>query len=215
MKYIEDWDNYVQNDPIRNNLVIPDLTESIEFLKAKSILDLGSGSGYISKEIFNKLKGKIDLHLLDVDIKFIQYSKVKYFQNVDEINFIVSDIKEYEESKKFDVIFCSFSNLEFLFDHFLVIKLKKMLNKNGRFILYMPDCLEDILQNSNSGNNFKEYINGSTTFSNKEITKKMGRPYLTNRIEFLLEMFTENGFVLEIFKFLEYNGKKIIKISIL
>lgn len=108
--------------------------------KAKSIMELGVGSGNVLK-CFPK---KYDLFGLDIDQKYVKLAQKK----MPCANLIVSSMHNFKINKKFDVIFSIYDSINFL-ESFEQWKqtfktVHKHLNEPGIFIfdMYTPQMLE-------------------------------------------------------------------------
>lgn len=108
--------------------------------KAKSILELGVGSGNVLK-CFSK---KYTLYGLDIDNKYVKLAQKK----MPYAKFVVSSMHNFKINKKFDVIFSIYDSINFL-ESFGQWKqtfktVHKHLNDSGVFIfdMYTPKMLE-------------------------------------------------------------------------
>ena len=104
----------------------------LDFLKdGDKILWAGGGAGKFIPELA-KLNLNLEIEYVDFSSKMIELAKKEFSGNL-KINFIVSDIFDFESTEKYDVIFTTF-----LFDHFsqtkaeeLFLKLDSDLKPNG------------------------------------------------------------------------------------
>ncbi|MBW3002107.1 class I SAM-dependent methyltransferase [Candidatus Woesearchaeota archaeon] len=108
--------------------------------KAKSVLELGVGSGNVLK-CFPK---KYALVGLDIDKKYVRLARKK----MEYADFIVSSMHNFKINKKFDVIFSVYDSINFLqtFGQWKQTfkTVHKHLNESGLFIfdMYTPKMLE-------------------------------------------------------------------------
>lgn len=196
---IKKWHKSLKYDCYRNKIIIPHFINELKNKKYSTVLDIGSGSGYIHEYVFKQVKSKIKRYdAIDKNINMLKFSMNKNKVNKNKkLNFILNDFISFKSIKKYDFIILSFTLLEFkLFNNFCK-KLAKHLKKNGKVIVYVPDILQDILNNQvNNTNYLKEYIHNNLDFQKKINNSDISFPFLINRLEKLLEYFTSNGFVL-------------------
>ncbi len=104
----------------------------IKRYKNPKIIDLGCGTGLISKEIYEKLD--INVTGLDLDKKSVEIAKKNCPQNT----YLLKDISELKGFKA-DIVICS-EVLEHLEDPLsLLKKIKPALSKNGISIITVPN----------------------------------------------------------------------------
>ncbi|MEG0931203.1 class I SAM-dependent methyltransferase [Algoriella sp.] len=104
----------------------------LNFLKAgDKILWVGGGAGKFILEL-EKLNFNLEITYIDFSSKMIDLARKQSTKNI-KINFIISDIFDFETSEKYDVIMTTF-----LFDHFhqskaeeLFMKLNNFMNTDG------------------------------------------------------------------------------------
>lgn len=97
-------------------------------LNVKSILEIGSGTGYVTQRLINYFP---DAQITAVDIAPGMIEHVKSIIQCDRVNFICGDIEEMDLNNKYDLII---SNATFQwFNHLnkTISKLVNLLDKNG------------------------------------------------------------------------------------
>lgn len=104
--------------------------------RKKRVLDLGCSDGYGSFLIAKKSK---EITALDIDKRTIQEARKKY--NIKNLDFVVGSALSLQWSSKFNVV-VSFQVIEHLGDVELYLsQVKKVLKKEGIFILSTPNRL--------------------------------------------------------------------------
>lgn len=102
-----------------------------------SYLEVGGGHGLFISEAINIMNNdNVDYHLIDVSKTSIEISKS--FLNNDNINYIIGDMLEFDPEIKFDFI-----TMGEVLEHVeqpleLLLKLKSILNENGRIFITTP-----------------------------------------------------------------------------
>ncbi|MCK4996955.1 class I SAM-dependent methyltransferase, partial [Candidatus Pacearchaeota archaeon] len=136
--YEKEYDRYYrENIGKENNLNSVEILDRIsKFVKnKKNILDIGSGSGYISSYI----KKELEFSFVDA-IESSENAKRILLQK--NINHVSNFLKEYHTDKKYDLII-----MRHVFEHVLepkeeLIRIKKLLSKEGVLYISLP-CLEN------------------------------------------------------------------------
>lgn len=137
---------YKDNSVIQKKMA--DRLISIISNNPKSILELGCGTGVLTEKLINKYNF-IKYNASDIVLECEPYIK----KISDEINFIQSDIEEFEFKEKYDLII---SNATFQWIENLeqfINKIKKQLNPNGELIFstFGEDNLKEINNITNVG----------------------------------------------------------------
>ena len=113
------------------------------------VLVLGVGLGGIIIELSNKRR---DIIITGVDISDINSDIVMKYGNSEKITLIKEDANDYirESNDMYDGIICDlFDSIyvpEFVFTYAFLNKINNMLNKNGKFIINVPESNIEILK---------------------------------------------------------------------
>lgn len=111
--------------------------------KGMTILDVGCGTGSISKDIAKIVGDSGKVIGIDNTLKFIESGKETY-KNITNLELIHSDLFQFEPNEKFDLI-TSARTLQWLSNpKDALLKMKSLLNANGRISIldYNHDNLE-------------------------------------------------------------------------
>ncbi len=103
------------------------------------VLDLGCGKGYLSYE-FAKRGNKV--LAIDGSESMLDYAKTK--NNHPNVNYSLSDLSKLNIKPKFDLVFAINSLVHIKTLEPILEKIRKLLKKNGKFILCFPHPLQDI-----------------------------------------------------------------------
>src|SRR5260221_10813767 len=97
------WDfNNTIIDKVRRKILIHHLDALCHETKITSILDVGCGEGYITKDIVNKFNVQIDA--FDISDKAIARAKIKNSHS--KINYYQLDLNDFQPTKEYDLILC-------------------------------------------------------------------------------------------------------------
>lgn len=135
------WDSMCVHDHDKINKIL-DMTDIYE---GSAVLDVGCGTGVLVPFLLEK---KIScLTCIDISENMIEVARQKY--RFDNVEFIVSDIMEFEPERKYDVIM-----LYSCFPHFddkasLLSRLSSFLNKGGRLCICHSES-RDAINNMHS-----------------------------------------------------------------
>jgi len=136
--------------------------ELLNLNQNSKVLVLGVGLGGIIVELSNK---RPDLVITGVDISDINSDIVMKYGNTKKIKLIKQDANDYisESNEMYDGIICDlFDSIyvpEFVFTFIFLNKINNMLNKNGKFIINVPECniekLKPLLDESFPNNSYQ------------------------------------------------------------
>jgi len=127
--------------PSIDTLLFAKNLNKIDFKNIKTVLEIGTGSGFLSKYILEKNKGLKEVHVIDINKEAIQCAKEQIKDK--RAKFYCGDGLGYLKNKKFDLIICNppyiprpksiddnpYEGISLLVD--LLINSKKYLNARG------------------------------------------------------------------------------------
>ncbi len=96
----------IREDPIRDFVSTPTLLEVLRNIKGKDILDVGCGSGFITRKM--KLLGANNLIAIDISSKMIKLAEEIENQNPLGIKYFIEDISKMREKGEFDIVTATF-----------------------------------------------------------------------------------------------------------
>ncbi|OHD08424.1 MAG: methyltransferase [Spirochaetes bacterium GWD1_27_9] len=143
MTIIEEKFNKIANNyDSQRKLLIPCFDDFYNIIKEichstkenPKILDIGAGTGLLSKIILEKYPNAI-LTLIDISEKMLNIAKERFVNN-QNINYIVCDYTKYEFKEKYDIVISSLSihHLENKEKRKLYKKIYEILNNDGIFV---------------------------------------------------------------------------------
>lgn len=134
---VEYYDNWMKLALPRYDEIFSTALELVPFEtnEAVEVLDLGAGTGLFSQHIFSKYP-QAEFVLCDLAPKMLEVAKERFHQYRGQFEYIVTDYRDYQSSKRFDLVISSLSI------HHLADKEKKklfrdvyrVLNETGIFI---------------------------------------------------------------------------------
>lgn len=195
------------------------LVLAIPFERSKeiSVIDLGCGTGTISKKIKERFPAA-DIVCLDFSVNMLAQAKKK-LKDYSGIEYIKGDISEFDFPSEYDVVVSSLAIHHLVSNddkNALFGKIFKCLNQNGVFYN------ADIILASNDYNQrlfldkWKEYMSRSVTLNDIENIwvpkyKKEDHPaVLMEQLNWLVDSgFTEADIIWKYYNFAVYGGKKL------
>ena len=125
-------------------LLLRNLLENVPIKKNPTILELGAGTGFLTRWLLEKYGGMATL----VDNNMSSYKAFKSLKSVDsyQIDYVIENIFTFETPKRFDIV-CSFGLVEHFKDKQKIIEThRKYLSTNGYMIILVPldSCLSRI-----------------------------------------------------------------------
>ena len=137
-----------------NEEKIKEIIEIINLYPGAKVLDVGSGTGVLIPFIIPKIGNNGKLICLDISENMLFMAKKKFpkalYPNID---FICSDILNYEANDKFNFIICYSSFPHFTDKEESINRIASLLLKGGKLAIAHSQSRKDI-------NNFHKQING-------------------------------------------------------
>lgn len=143
------WEAGCAADSVRNGFVVPQIVDLFSRYQPKTILDIGSLTGYIPRQIDAALPYGPAWTLLDRDPEAIQYARSKLPGHMDA-QLVNLPLEDFNPETKFEAVVLTFTLLEFpdrmgVFDGCA----SRMLDQ-GHLVIALPDCLVDTIEEARS-----------------------------------------------------------------
>jgi 2-polyprenyl-3-methyl-5-hydroxy-6-metoxy-1,4-benzoquinol methylase len=131
---------HIKEDPVRITFVLTvllrNLLKNIPIKKNPKILELGAGTGFLSRWLLEKYGGSATL--VDNNISSYEAFKALESENHYDIEYVVDDIFAHQTTKEYDII-CSFGLVEHSKDKHDIIKVhQRYLHAEGHAIILVP-----------------------------------------------------------------------------
>jgi 2-polyprenyl-3-methyl-5-hydroxy-6-metoxy-1,4-benzoquinol methylase len=185
------WDCGCGSDEARNRFVIPSVERLIKQLKAKAVLDLGCGTGYLCQRLSEL---EVCWTLLDRSGAMMDFAR-RALAGKNNISYVAASLSvavERQLVSTYDVVLSAYSILEvddlpeFAKDCRLTVR------ENGILAIYIPDCLEDVAP----GLAFERFRVGMAHVRKLNAFTGTQLVFLARRVEHYLAAFTTEGFAL-------------------
>jgi trans-aconitate methyltransferase len=205
------WESGCAQDAVRNTFVIPCLVSAIKHYNPSSVIDIGCGTGYISREVAGKLdRPHISWHLLDRAPEMLSFAreKVRGGTNVQyHQRDLCIDVANGELAC--DLGFAAYTFLDFALTGLASENVSELIRPGGRLMVFMPDALEDVIE---AGRHRKElldeYRSGHCTIEKLDKFTRSNVLFEANRVEHVIELFTRKGLVLSELLKHEFDAKR-------
>jgi len=144
------WDKITEHNEVK----IKELIELINLYPGAKVLDVGSGTGVLIPFIIPKIGNNGKLNCLDISENMLFMARKKFPKAIyPNIDFICSDILNYEAEDRFNFIICYSSFPHFTDKEGSIKKMASLLLKGGKLVIAHSQSRKDI-------NNFHKQING-------------------------------------------------------
>lgn len=141
------WDDGCSNDAARNDFVVPTLCQLIRDKSARRVVDVGCGSGYISRALVDYFGvDRVDMTLIDRNPEMVAFAR-SAAQDDDTMRFLVGEVDDLTgagDAGKFDLCFCAYTLLEVNDIRSFGTSLKSLVDV-GWLVVFVPDTFEDIV----------------------------------------------------------------------
>lgn len=193
----EDWHSGCQNDAPRNDFIIPQLVNFCQSNDFVSIGFLGCATGYIPKKVSDSISAK-RFKLLDVDQERLEFAKSLDYNDV-SVSFEFTPIENLSKSLDVDLMVISNTLLEFTPNDEFFKSLKRHLQSNANVIVFLPDILEDVVQEYVAGNRLalQEFIKGVRAVEKIDKFTLVKTEFFAHRLINLAKLFLDHGFYLQ------------------
>lgn len=192
----ERWEEGCKSDQVRNNFVVPHLVRLLRGFDAKSILDIGAGTGYIAREVDKLLFNRPQWTLLDANAQRLQLAV-----DLAPANMLLetrpANIFTAQFSVPFDVIIATFTLLEITELDRLIGMMPALVRPGGLLLIGQPDAWVDVVDASEQDlASARAFLVGAVDL--RKIDKFTGEPYPFRavRIEHLISVILASGFEL-------------------
>lgn len=207
----KNWDDGCRFDPIRNELVIPKLVELIGKIQPERIIDIGCGTGYISREVAALITHQIEWTWLDKDPYRLKYGKSLLRPEMN-VNFIEGDIFAiHTHLQPFDFLILAFTILETGSNSALADRLFQITAEFGHLVVIVPDVWTDVWADNESERNVDSLINGSVSIHKIDEFTGLPYPFIATRTEVVISNLTAAGFCLETLDISDFEEKRIFQ----
>lgn len=139
---------HIKEDPVRITFVLTvllrNLLKNVPVKKNPAILELGAGTGFLTRWLLEKYGGTATL--VDNNQSSYEAFKTLHCDQHYAIDYAVEDIFAYNDNKQYDLV-CSFGLVEHFKDKKKIIEAhRKFLSLNGHFIILVPldSCLSRV-----------------------------------------------------------------------
>lgn len=189
----EDWHEGCFEDSPRNDFIIPKIASHCFEFPLNSIAFLGCATGYIPQKLSELVEVK-KFFLIDVDKGRLDFAKSLEFGDT-EVSFHHKTIEELATTLKTDLIVISNTLLEFEPDSIFFNSLHSCLEENGGVLVFLPDILEDVVDEYVGGNRFAlvDFIKGVRQVEKKDKFTLVKTNFYAHRLINLAGLFLNTG----------------------
>jgi ubiquinone/menaquinone biosynthesis C-methylase UbiE len=204
------WESGCRSDTVRNGFVIPELVRRLKAEKPASVLDVGTGTGYVPRMIDSQLTSRPAWTLVDVNRSRLDVAIARCSQDM-RYNAIVSDIFTCKFDRAFDAVLATFTLLEIDDTERLIALFSGIVRSQGILVITLPDAWHDVLETEPEHDaRVREYLQGRTSISKIDKFTGEAYPFRAVRIEQLISNILAAGF--ELFSLVSRAGDQSVYI---
>lgn len=197
----ERWEQGCEDDSIRNNFIAPNLARLIELLKPRTILDIGTGTGYVPRVIDRSLSYRPEWTLIDSNPLRLALADALKGSDM-HVATVEGDILEHSFEEPFEAVLITFTLLEIIDFFRLSDRLGSLVQPDGLLLLSLPDAWRDvIIYGAKDPNKVSEYLAGAVSIPKIDKFTTDSYPFRAIRIERIISRVLEVGF--ELFELIE------------
>jgi ubiquinone/menaquinone biosynthesis C-methylase UbiE len=192
------WEVGCRTDPIRNQFLIPKLARLLARENSAKILDVGTGTGYIPRQLHDLLNHCPEWTLVDTDPERMKVATA-YKAPEMRMHGIVGSIASTKLANDvYDAVLLTFTILEAEKPAEMLADTIRLVAANGILVIAIPDGWKDIMDASDSCPTLAQRFLKKTVRLRK-IDKFTGSPYpfFMMRIESLIAVVLQHQCVLE------------------
>lgn len=190
------WDNACEHDESRNQFVVPYLETELEARRPALVIDIGAGSGYVSRQLIQRTTHRVaQWILIDADETACRWLNTR-FATIPNVKVEHARIPPLRDGlTNAPLVFFSYTILELSLPD--ISKLIRQLGPGSTVVMVMPDVIEDVLGAQDPAVKADFWAEGSVSIP--KVDKFTGRPYpfIAHRVEYLLEAVTSSGCSIE------------------
>ncbi len=189
------WERGCSADRVRNEVVIPHLASALRCSRPAAVLDLGSGSGYITRHLAGApWAAGTHWTLVDVDEALLDYALASMMSgwSVTAVRYDLTGALPPAELQG-DVAFAVFTLLEFRANPQLARNCTALLRPEGELLIYLPDVLADIHAASTDETTLASFLAGHCMLEKVDHFTGTPEAFHATRIEHLLNILLDAG----------------------
>ena len=144
----ERWDAGCETDEVRNDFIIPQLVRLFDEERPKTILDVGSATGYVSRKVDERLSYSPEWTILDADADRIALAEKRKPSSMNQES-LVCDVMTLPPTKgPYDAALVAFTLLEVTDIECCVRRVRQAMNEHATLVVVLPDAWGDVLRHT-------------------------------------------------------------------
>ena len=189
------WNKGCEKDIVRNQFIIPNLIKTLNKYRSTEILDVGTGTAFIAREVDKALRYRPKWTVIDVLPARISLAvKMKPIQMQME-GLVLGFDKITKVKAKYDAILLIFTLLEIEKLKVFFSTVQEVLSKDGIVCISMPNSLEDVHSAASSDATvFQSYMKDCCMLNKTDKFTGKTYPFYAHRFEYIVNGMIIAGF---------------------
>ncbi len=195
------WDEGCQNDPVRNEFLIPKLAKILATERPATVLDVGAGTGYIPRIVDSHLDYHPQWTLVDTNAERMELAEKRKLPAMKMLGVVGSLDDIVARSETYNVVMLTFTLLETDNPLSMVASATGLLAENGLVIIGVPDVWRDVLAVTGAGQVLPyQLLTGTVDLPKIDKFTGAAYPFYAMRTESLISAVLSHFCVLEKFE---------------
>lgn len=198
------WESGCQADVVRNQFIAPSVTRLLEKCKPATILDVGTGTGYLPRIIDRALSYRPQWTLIDVNLSRLGLARQLMGSEMHAVT-VAANILEYQCAAPFGAVLATFTILEIVEADRFIEQLPMLVDREGIFVVCTPDAWPDVLVHSKKDPMvLSKFLAGQAALPKIDKFTGSSYPFQAIRTERIISKVLSSGF--ELFQLDESEG---------
>jgi ubiquinone/menaquinone biosynthesis C-methylase UbiE len=190
------WELGCQADIIRNSFLVPNLIRILDSNRPESIVDVGTGTGFIPRALDASLSYRPLWTLIDIDEARLRIADKLRHPSM-RATILKSDIMSHSFEGAFEAALLTFTLLEIEDFRGLIDRLTQVVALGGLLVVSLPDTWSDVIDCGLANpEKLSEFLKGQTSIPKIDKFTGSEYPFRAVRIEHLISSILSSGFEL-------------------
>ncbi len=191
-----DWEQGCAQDEVRRDFVVPTVGRLLTDRKPRRVLDVGAGTGFVSRTIDDLMSYRVQWTLVDYDKERLRIA-AQLAPSAMDLSLICGDLSGVEWNGNggyYDAVLICFTIVEFAEYRSLLTGIVDVLAEKGFLVIIIPDPWEEVCDQPSLA---KELLTARVAVDKTDKFTHKPYPYYISRTEDIIRSVLSYGFVLD------------------